>query len=207
MKTQFIFILVILIGANGFGQGHLSHASQAKAAKKASAEAKMYHSKGFTAYKTGLSISDLLKDYYEQSFRETSPGEKIYINTQGVAKANTAAAAFQNAKEQATRRVPGLLQMYFNSWISVDKRTTDKEKSVLTDAVNKSGKALANMVNAQTPDKAYRLLKEKSGKYQAVIRLLYSQQKLRDLARKELVKTAKEHSNMPESKVREYLHF
>jgi hypothetical protein len=207
MKTQFSLALIILFGLNCFGQEQLPSALQAKAAKKALAEAKMYHSKGFAAFKTNLSLNDLLKDYYEQSYREIAPGERVFINTQGLARASSVSAAFQNAKEQAIRRIPALLQLYFNSWISVDKRSSDKEKAKLIDAVNASGKALEKMVSEQNPDKIYRLLKEKSGKYQAVIRLLYKQEKLRNLAREKIVKIAGESSAMSEDSIRAYLQF
>ncbi len=207
MKTFSTLILLIMLGTGSFAQSGLSSSAKAKAVKKAAAEAKMYNSKGFKTYKSNQSIENMLKDYYEQSYRETSPGERVYISSQGMAKTASAVTAFQKATAQANRRIPGLLQMYFNSWISADKRTTEKQKAALISAVNKSGKTLEQMVAKQTPDKMYRLLKEKSGKYQAVVRLLYNQQKLRNLARNEIIKTAKEQTNLTESNIRKYLHF
>ncbi len=207
MKKILSFILLMLFSGVVMSQGILSAAATKRAQKKAMAEAKMYHKKGFKPYHTKQSIQAMLFDYYKLAYTEKKPGIRVYVQGQGMSTGKDTPAAIAHGIQDANKSIPGLLSMYFNSWASVDSRTTDKEKSKITDAVNTVAKSFKNQLPHLKYYKIYEMVRPKKGKYQSIVRILYNQEMLRTNFRRFIKKELQHTTQWNEKRIDALLHF
>ena len=212
MKTRRFFrLLLALLFLSVFSttkaQQPLSSLQIATAHKKAVAEATMYHNKGFHVFRSSHDMQTLLENFYKDVYRETQPGQRVYLWAMGTAKASTTAEAEIQALDQAKQHFPGLLLMYFNSWVSSNKHLTVNDKKLLINAINKSEKSITQKIAVRKPDKEVIFMKSKKGRYQASVRVLYKQMPLREMARNEIKKQLRKTTGWSENKMNQFLHF
>ncbi len=208
MKKPLMFVLLWLSVFTLYSQPHLPAAAKAKAEKKAKAEAAMYSKKGFKPYKTSASMYNLILDYYKNSFLETKNGDRVYVSHQGIATGSTKEAAVANATGKAKKAIPDITAMYFNSWASGDSRTSKEEKSDITYAVNKVSGNLKQTPEKIKCSKTYRMVKDKKGKYQAVVRVLYNKKEsVYPLFRKAVVNVLVSEKGWNKQRAGSVLHF
>lgn len=203
----FLSILIVASFTSVKAQHSLSPSQLATAHKKAVAETAMYQKKGFHVFRSSPDMQTLLESFYKDVYRETKPGQRVYLWAMGTAKASTTAEAEIQALDQAKKHFPGLLLMYFNSWVSSNQELTGNDKKLLTSAINKSETSITRKIAALKPDKEVVLMKSKKGKYQAAVRVLYKQLPLREMARNEIKNQLRKTTDWPESKTDRLLHF
>ncbi len=212
MKRTFLPRLILLfLALTGFttvvAQHALTASQLATARKKADAETTMYRKKGFRVAHSSKDMHTLIENFYKDVYRENKPGERVYLWAMGTGKASSQAGAEEQALHQAKKHFPGLILMYFNSWISTNKNLSEGDKKLLTQAINNAKNSISGKIMAMLPDKQLTFVKEKKGQYQAAVRVLYKQFPLRELARKEIKKQLRKTTSWPESKMDRLLHF
>lgn len=207
MKKNLSFILLLLFSNSMMSQGILSSVATKRAQKKSIAEAKMYHKKGFKPYHTKQSLQALLFDYYTLAYTEKRPGVRVYVQGQGMGTGKDAPTAIAHGIQDANKSIPGLLSMYFNSWSSVDRRTTDQEKSKITNAVNTVAQSFKGQLPHLKYYKIYEMVRPKKGKYQAVVRILYNQEMLQTNFRRLIKKKLQQTTQWNEKRIDTLLHF
>ena len=206
MKTFKLIILALFI-ITGANAQVLSPKAKAKAEKKAKAEAKMYQKKGFKSANSSLSLYDLLVSYYQHSLLEISNHNRVYISSQSKATKMTQKEALEEATQKAKNRIPSLMAMYFNSWVSVDERTSLKEKSKITKAINKVNKNFNKQLQNLKPDFTYQLIRSKNNKLNAHVRILYDQKKTRNIYKSLIIQYLVENKDFDSKEIKALLTF
>ncbi len=204
-------IILALLAVVGYvpakAQHALSSSQLATARKKAVAEAAMYQKKGFKVYHSSAGMQTLIENFYKDTYREISPGQRVYLWAMSTGKSSTATGAETQALQKAKKHLPGLVLMYFNAWTSANTNLSESDKKLMTSAINKAESGINDKIMALPPNKKVTFIKSKKGQYQAAVRVLYKQLPLRELARTEIKKQLRKSTHWPESKMDQSLHF
>ncbi len=212
MKRTFLpRLILIFLALTGFttvvAQHALTASQLAAARKKADAETTMYRKKGFRVVHSSQDMHTLIENFYKDVYRENKPDQRVYLWAMGTGKAASQAGAEKQALNHAKKHFPGLILMYFNSWTSTNKNLSERDKKLLTTAINNAKNSITGKIMAMPPDKQLTFIREKKGQYQAAVRVLYKQLPLRELARKEIKKQLRKTTSWSESKMDRLLHF
>ncbi|MFB6317959.1 hypothetical protein [Saccharicrinis sp. FJH54] len=205
MKPLLTFLLVMFC-LNGMAQNFtLSESGSKKAEKKASAEAVMYGKKGFVC-KDGSDLKQSLLDFYKDVNLKDEKGVPKYIWGMGISKASTEEEAYKGAYKDAIDNVPGVMITYFQMW-TMSSGATDEEQQQVQKAIENAKKAIEQACASEEYNVKVHLVNTMSNTVQVHVRTLTDQNKMKEVARLEIMKELKKSTDWDEPKMRSLLTF
>ena len=124
-KSQFFLNAIHIVGLQG--QGIISEKNQAKITRNAEREAKYYLKKGYQVYDSTEDLENSLRSYYRYKFSENETGNRIYVVPISMSREKNLEDAVSSARLKSGQSTLGLMQLYFNSWIRTDERTSEND--------------------------------------------------------------------------------
>ena len=169
------------------GQGIISEKNQAKITRNAEREAKYYLKKGYQVYDSTEDLENSLRSYYRYKFSENETGNRIYVVPISMSREKNLEDAVSSARLKSGQSTLGLMQLYFNSWIRTDERTSENEKELLINAVEKAESGIRKMYERTPPVQVYIFYKKNKKDYRVEIRSVHDQELLREISRKQII--------------------
>jgi hypothetical protein len=158
--------------------------NETQAERRAKSEFQSLERRGWISDRGDLYESLLCS--WNKQLMEDENGIKVHVIGYGSGSASSPEEAEKQALQKAYDHFPGLMVMYFQSWnmaSQMDGSLNNEEAEAIKKAINASEAAITKAYLALEMPPTLNIRRERRNSWEVNVRVLYSQMKLRDIAR------------------------
>lgn len=185
--TMTIGLLLLCSALPAFAEESASE-TETKARATAATEYRALSRRGWLA--SNGDMEAMLEKTWSDQYEENEHGQRLRIIAYGNGSGATLEEAESAAMRKALNQIPGLLQLYFQTWNAARRAQGDRtpeEASLIEQAVNGIEAQLASAVDELQLTPTLNLFRERRGRYSVTVRVLHDQFELRTISRNLIV--------------------